>query len=71
MKIAGHEMPARQQSDRSACAYPAIWSAELAFGSRQDVIDFTFHRLERQPARRLRQDRQLTPSKYLRRRIAP
>ena len=41
------DMPAGKQADRPARAYAAIGSAKLAFRSRQDVIDFIFHRLER------------------------
>src|ERR1017187_5451822 len=59
MKITGHDMPTGKQADGPARAYAAVGSAELAFRSRQDVIDFIFHRLKRQPARRLRQSRRI------------
>ena len=42
MDLAGHDMPTGKQSDRPARAYAAVGSAELAFRSRQDVIDFVF-----------------------------
>ena len=57
MELARNDMPAREQADCSTCAYAAVGSAKLAFGSGQDVIDFIFHRPQREPARRLRQSR--------------
>ena len=50
MKISGDDMSTGKQADRPACAYAAVWSAELAFGPRQDVIDFvSIVRSESQP----------------------
>jgi hypothetical protein len=53
MEFACDDVPARQQADCSACTWFAVRSAKLALGSRQDAIDFIFHRPERKPARRL------------------
>jgi hypothetical protein len=53
MKLTRDDMPTGKQADRPASAYAAVGSAELAFRSRQNVIDFIFHRLEGKPTRRL------------------
>lgn len=46
MKITGDDVPTGKQAYRPARAYAAVGSSELTFGSRQDMIDFIFHRPE-------------------------
>ena len=53
VKFTRDDMPAHKKADCFARACAAIGGAKLAFGSRQNLIDFVFHRLERKPARRL------------------
>ena len=59
MKFTCHDVPTHEQANCFACtdAPVRVRSAELAFGSGQDAIDFVFHRPERQPARRFGQSR--------------
>jgi hypothetical protein len=47
MEFTGDNMPSHKQADCSTRACAAVGSAELAFGSGQDAIDFIFHRPER------------------------
>jgi len=57
MELTRDDMPARKQAHCPTRAYAAVGSTELALGSRQNTIDFIFHRPEGKPTRRLRQSR--------------
>jgi hypothetical protein len=53
VKRPSNDMPAHKQADCLAGTCSAVGSAKLGFGSGQKMIDFVFHRPQRQPTRRL------------------